>query len=276
MLSKQLALALLIAVAQARFGQEQVPIAAISAVNGGNPGEAATIAGAAISDLLAGANACDKLKRGDEILAKLGTGADAVAAAIGMVAAEKNFNPFVQDIPTICSDPTLPANALLRGITPLIDPAVDGSADANALSAQTVANPLDATGKSVADLLSENGFANFISQAAGGATTQPAAGAGNGTGAGAGAGAGAGGAASSSAAAPAVTNCGAAPASSGNLTPATSNYPYEMLTIASQWLLHLPRLVLPQLLVPETALELELAPVLVLAVPLTLANAYPP
>lgn len=219
MLSRQVALAVLIAVAQARFGQEQVPIAAISAVNGGDAGAAATIAGAAISDLLAGSSACDKLKRGDQILAELGTGADAVAAAIGMITAEKNFNPFAQDVPTICSDPTLPVNALLRGITCLIDPAVDGSAAANALSAQTAANPLDATGKSVADLLTENGFSNFISQDAAGATTQPAAGAGNAAGGaaagGAGAGAAAGGAASNVAASSAAAgNCGAA-ASSG-------------------------------------------------------------
>ena len=58
----------------------------------------------------------------------------------------------------------LPATDVLRGITPLIDPAVGGSDIANALSAQTVATPLDATGKSVADLLAENGFTNFTTQ----------------------------------------------------------------------------------------------------------------
>lgn len=100
----------------ARFGQENSPaIAAIRDVQGGAPGVAPTIAGAAISDLLAGTNACDKLKRSDQILAELGEGDDAVAAAIDMVAAEKNFNPFAQDIPTICSDATLPQNAKLRG-----------------------------------------------------------------------------------------------------------------------------------------------------------------
>ena len=81
-----------------------------------------------------------------------------------MVAAEKNFNPFAQSIPTICNDPTLPATDVLRGITPLIDPAVGGSSIANALSAQTVTTPLDATGKSVADLLAANGFTNFTTQ----------------------------------------------------------------------------------------------------------------
>lgn len=106
---------LFIALAQARFNQENIPIDAIRQVQGGDPGVADTIAGAAISDLLAGANACAKLQRGDQILSELGDGEDAVAAAIGMVAAEKNFNPFAQDQPTICDDATLPQNALLRG-----------------------------------------------------------------------------------------------------------------------------------------------------------------
>jgi hypothetical protein len=55
------ALFILLAVAQARFNQEQIPIPAIAAVQGGAAGVAPTIAGAAISDLLAGANACAKV-----------------------------------------------------------------------------------------------------------------------------------------------------------------------------------------------------------------------
>ena len=55
-------------------------------------------------------------------------------------------------------------------ITPLIDPAVGGADVANALSDQTKGAPLNADGKSVADLLAENGFTNFTSQdATGGA-----------------------------------------------------------------------------------------------------------
>lgn len=183
MLSQTTVLAALFSVAYARFGQEQIPIPAIAAVQGGAPGVAQTIAGAAVSDILAGANACAKLSRGDQIIAELGTGADAIAAAIGIVAAEKNFNPFAQSIPTICNDPTLPATDVLRGITPLIDPAVVGSDIANALSAQTVATPLDATGKSVADLLAENGFTNFTTQdAAGNTGAAPVGNASDGTG----------------------------------------------------------------------------------------------
>lgn len=87
-----------------------------------------------------------------------------MAAAIGMVAAEQNFNPFNTDKPTVCSDPTLPTSAALRGITPLVDPDVDGADVANALSNQTKANPLDATGLSIADLLQQNGFTNFATK----------------------------------------------------------------------------------------------------------------
>jgi hypothetical protein len=61
MVSKTFIIAAIIAYVEARFGQEQVPIAAISSVQGGAGGAAATIAGAAISDLLGAANSCDKV-----------------------------------------------------------------------------------------------------------------------------------------------------------------------------------------------------------------------
>lgn len=61
MVSKTFILAAVIAYVEARFGQENDPISAISDVQGGDGGAAATIAGAAISDLLGGANSCDKV-----------------------------------------------------------------------------------------------------------------------------------------------------------------------------------------------------------------------
>jgi hypothetical protein len=61
MFSKAVILAALIAYAEARFGQEGATQEIIAAVEGGEAGAAATIAGAAISDLLGGANACDKV-----------------------------------------------------------------------------------------------------------------------------------------------------------------------------------------------------------------------
>lgn len=62
MVSKIFLIAAMMAYVEARFGQEQVPIAAISAVQGGDPGAASTIAGAAISDLLGAANSCAKVR----------------------------------------------------------------------------------------------------------------------------------------------------------------------------------------------------------------------
>ncbi|KAH8722754.1 hypothetical protein GQ44DRAFT_774776 [Phaeosphaeriaceae sp. PMI808] len=178
MVSKTLLVSLMIAYVQARFGQEQVPIAAISAVQGGAPGAAATIAGATISDLLGAANACAKLSRADQIVTELGGGADAIAAAIGLVAAEKNTNPFAGgNAQNVCGDASLPATAALRGITPLIDPAVDTAGGVAALSQQTSGTPLDATGKSVFDLLTEAGFGDLVvaQNAAGGAAAGGAA-----------------------------------------------------------------------------------------------------
>lgn len=170
MVSKAFVIAAVIAYVEARFGQEQVPIAAISAVQGGDAGAAATIAGAAISDLLGGANSCAKLTRADQVFTELGGGADALAAAIGLVTAEKNTNPFANgNVQNVCGDPSLPVTPELRGITPLIDPAVDVDGAVAALSASSAANPLAADGLSVFDLLDQAGFGNLVaSQAAAG------------------------------------------------------------------------------------------------------------
>lgn len=62
MMSKSIIVAALVAYAEARFGQEQVPVSAVSALsNFGNPGEAATLAGGIPGSLLAAANPCDKV-----------------------------------------------------------------------------------------------------------------------------------------------------------------------------------------------------------------------
>ncbi|KAF2686926.1 hypothetical protein K458DRAFT_335019 [Lentithecium fluviatile CBS 122367] len=178
MVSKALLIAAVIAYVEARFGQEQIPIQAISQVQGGDAGAAATIAGAAISDLLGAANACDKLVTADKIVADLGGGADAIAAAIGMVTAEKNTNPFANgNVQNVCGDPTLPATAELRGITPLIDPAVDVNGDVAALSASSAASPLAADGLSIFDLLDQAGLGDLVvaQQPAGGAAAGGAA-----------------------------------------------------------------------------------------------------
>jgi hypothetical protein len=62
MMYTQTVLLALLALAEARFGQEQTPIAAISALGAfGSSGQAATLAGQSISFLLAAANPCGKV-----------------------------------------------------------------------------------------------------------------------------------------------------------------------------------------------------------------------
>ncbi|RDW75916.1 hypothetical protein BP5796_06737 [Coleophoma crateriformis] len=174
MYSKATLLAILVAVSEARFNQEQVPIAAIGAVKGGTSGQAATEAGTSIQTLLAAANPCDKLKKADEIVATLGTGADSIAAARGLAGAEQNFNPFVVSIPTICSDPTLPTTLALRGVVPLVDPSVVGSTVENANAKLSLTTPFtQSAGMSVADVMVANGFTNFTTTAADGTKGVP-------------------------------------------------------------------------------------------------------
>lgn len=181
MYTKAAALALLIAFAEARFGQEQVPAPAVAALSDfGNPGEAATLAGQVPGVILAGANACDKLVLADQIVDTLGNDPAVIAAAQALVGAEKNTNPFVVDIPSICSDANLPATAELRGIIPLIDPDTDGADVQNANAAASLANPLNADGLSVADVTSNAGFNNFTAQGSDGAVEDVAGGANNG------------------------------------------------------------------------------------------------
>ncbi|OAQ60702.1 hypothetical protein VFPPC_14117 [Pochonia chlamydosporia 170] len=160
-----------IAVVNARFGQEQGDgaIAAIGALTDlGQPGQAATLAGQSIQFLLAAANPCGKLTQADLILSQLGTSDAAVAAARGLVAAEQNFNPFVVSIPSICSDAALPKSPELRGVVPLIDPAVVGSETENDNAKASTTNPFQADGLSVAQVMIAQGFSNFTSVAADG------------------------------------------------------------------------------------------------------------
>ncbi|KAL1854599.1 hypothetical protein Plec18170_004689 [Paecilomyces lecythidis] len=171
MLSQAILVSALALLAEARFGQEQIPVAAVQAVtSGGQPGQAATLAGAVPGVLLAAANPCAKLQLADKIIAQLGDGDDAITAAKGVVAAEQNFNPFTVSVPSICSDPTLPTTAALRGIVPLVDPAVVGSDVENANSNSSLQTPFNADGLSVAQIMIANGFSNFTSTALDGTT----------------------------------------------------------------------------------------------------------
>ncbi|KAK0636968.1 hypothetical protein B0T17DRAFT_485868 [Bombardia bombarda] len=166
MQSKTFILVALATMGQARFGQEGLVQASIQALSAfGAPGAAGTLAGQTPGVLLAGASACAKLSLADDIVAQLGNDPQVLAAAAELVAAEKNFNPSAQAIPTICSDASLPATEELRGIVPLVDPAVVGADVQNANSAQSLQAPFVANGISVADLSATQGFSNFTEQA---------------------------------------------------------------------------------------------------------------
>ncbi|KAG9258246.1 uncharacterized protein F5Z01DRAFT_326593 [Emericellopsis atlantica] len=196
--NKFVAIAALLAVAEARFGQEQIPVAAVQALGAagfGDPGVAATIAGSIPSALLAAASPCDKLSIADQMIDELGNDPQVIEAALGLVSAETNFNPFAVDVPFVCADPTLPVNTELRGVTPLVDPAVTDADVANAASAQSLNTPFDAQGLSQAEVMIAQGFTSFTAVDASGANTVldgqdggagAGAGAGNGTDTGAG------------------------------------------------------------------------------------------
>lgn len=106
----------------------------------------------------------------------MGTDPAVISGAAAVVAAEQNFNPFNVDIPSICGDATLPATQELRGIIPLVDPAVTGSNTENANSATSLTTPFQANGLSVADVMVAQGFSNFTKVDASGNKT-PAGGA---------------------------------------------------------------------------------------------------
>ncbi|KAF3057190.1 hypothetical protein GL218_06168 [Daldinia childiae] len=162
MYTKTTFISALLAVAEARFGQEQTPVGDIQALGSfGNPGEAATLAGGVPGVLLAAADPCAKLTLADKIVSTLGNDPQVIAAAQNLVAAEQNFNPFAVSIPSICGDASLPATEELRGIVPLVDPAVTGSDVENANSETSLQSPFDAAGLSVADIMTAQGFSNF-------------------------------------------------------------------------------------------------------------------
>ncbi|KAK4150590.1 hypothetical protein C8A00DRAFT_36797 [Chaetomidium leptoderma] len=166
MQTKTVILVAFAALGQARFGQEGSIQSIIQGLGSfGPPGAAGTLAGKTTGVLLAGGSACGKLELADEIVATLGNDPEVIAGAAALVAAEKNFNPFAQEIPSICSNANLPATPELRGIVPQVDPAVGGADVQNANSAQSLASPLADGGLSVADLSRAQGFDNFTDQA---------------------------------------------------------------------------------------------------------------
>lgn len=143
-----------------RFGQEnkiQQLISSFSGVQNVN-----SIAGPAIGTLLAAANPCNVVDVAQQVIDAGGS----VEDARKVLALEKNFNPFVVQAASICLDPSKPENPQLRGILPLVDPALPGAAEINAKTqernAQIASGQLDgaalAQGKSIADQMVELGF----------------------------------------------------------------------------------------------------------------------
>lgn len=165
---KAFIIAAIVAYVEARFDQEQIPVAAIAALSSfGQPGQAATLAGQVPGSLLAAASSCAKLELADQIVQELGTDAQVIAAAAGLVSAENNFNPFTTATAKACDNASLPATEALRGILALFDPSVVGSDVENANSATSLTTPFDATGLSQAAVMAANGFTNFTLQSNG-------------------------------------------------------------------------------------------------------------
>ncbi|POS85254.1 hypothetical protein EPUL_002932 [Erysiphe pulchra] len=142
MFAKQTLFLLAVALAEARFSQEQ--------------GNGAVQAIVALGDI-----GKSELIHADTIVEKLGNDDRVIAAARGYAAAEQNFNPFNVKIPSICAEKDLPKTEALRGVVPLIDPDVTGQDVENANSKASLLKPFDATGKSVAEVMAANGFSNF-------------------------------------------------------------------------------------------------------------------
>ncbi|KAJ3111796.1 hypothetical protein HDU96_005344 [Phlyctochytrium bullatum] len=187
----------LFASVDARFGQEQAvglgaKLSASGCFRNGNP--TGGFGGQEIQNLLAASDPCAKLRQADEVVAAAqaacpGTAAfnQVVAAAMDLVVAERNFNPFAGNKDSVCTQANLPASAELQGLLQLVDPRTSdpnnkdpalaaAAASVNArsnqiLDAAKAANtgPGNPQGLSMAELLAANGFAeiqNFNGQAA--------------------------------------------------------------------------------------------------------------
>ncbi|KAJ3101613.1 hypothetical protein HDU97_001226 [Phlyctochytrium planicorne] len=176
----------------ARFAQEQLAKLGEKIQAAGCGGVASKFSGQEISTLLAAADPCNKLTTADAVVAAVKADAactnkaKAIEAAMDLVVAEKNFNPFNGDKDSICTKAGLPASPELAGLLQLVDPrtvapnnkdaALAAKAAAfNAKVASTLAAAKAAGkgpgsgGKSLADVSAAAGFdaiQNFAGKAA--------------------------------------------------------------------------------------------------------------
>ncbi|KAI9137992.1 hypothetical protein BKA69DRAFT_1148153 [Paraphysoderma sedebokerense] len=143
-----------------RFNQENKIQELISTFKGlQNP---YAIAGPAVNTLLPDANPCDVI----DVAQKVIDGGGSVNDARKVLTLEKNFNPFTVQSASICLDPSKPENPQLRGILPLLDPALPLANETNIKTQERndkiFSGELDgvalAKGKSIADQLVELGF----------------------------------------------------------------------------------------------------------------------
>ena len=159
---------------QARFGvseafglQGKLTACGLDSANAGNLG------GAGIGILLAAPDPCGRYKLADQIVeaAKAQNNQKCIDVAREFTNAEKNFNPFAKAGPAagprFCDDPSLPASAELKGILPLVDPAMEGAAAANQKATDTLTQAkggatLDNGGKSIQQQMLDIGFTSFF------------------------------------------------------------------------------------------------------------------
>ncbi|KAJ1545847.1 hypothetical protein HK096_005897 [Nowakowskiella sp. JEL0078] len=188
-----------------RFGQEQeVGLGGkISAVSSGCPSNgdgSLGFSGSEIKFLLAAADPCGKLTLADQVVTTAktcptGPKEKIIAIAMELVAAEKNFNPFVTLLDSVCLTPGLPASVELQGILQKVDPrttapnnndaalqsraaALNAKAESVLAAAQASGKGPGSGGKSLAQLLADNGFSDiqgFSGTGAGAAATTAAA-----------------------------------------------------------------------------------------------------
>ncbi|ORZ31867.1 hypothetical protein BCR44DRAFT_190144 [Catenaria anguillulae PL171] len=157
-----------------RFGQENPAvlneIRALSRLPGvPSDGRFDQIAGAFISTLLAGADACARYALIDEIVTRcnqFNCQQQGVAVARKLAGLEKNFNPFAgaNAKPAFCTNTALPASPEVRCIVPVIDPGFAGAAAFNTRAQATVqgANANQCEGQSVAQLAVNFGLTDCV------------------------------------------------------------------------------------------------------------------
>ncbi|KAJ3199946.1 hypothetical protein HDU67_002398 [Dinochytrium kinnereticum] len=159
--------------------------AAVQAGNCINSGDASLgFGGREIGLLNGGGNACGKLELADRVVAaakKSCAGSETsrrliIEAAMDLVAAEKNFNPFTSNKDQVCLEEGFPASEELKGIIQFVDPRTSGpnnrdaavNARASALNqkaadilaaAKAAGNgPGNPDNLTMAELLEDNGF----------------------------------------------------------------------------------------------------------------------